>query len=330
MTANLASLAVTTDKLADNAVNGAKIQAGSVGAAHIAPGAVGSAQIAFGAVGSAEIATDAVGSLEIATNAVGTDELRNNVSFGTTTTNGSVDVLSDISDRVVTSLATNVGGGGFVRVRSNDGQNAIVLSTIGGGVAGFLTVHDAAGAGIAGIDGSNGNVFGTTKSFVVPDPTNPHRLIRYTSLEGPEAGIYVRGVADLEAGEADVTFPEHFRSMVVPSSITVVLTPRSATSRGLAAVEVTAGGVQVQELSDGRGSYRFVYVAHGVRQGFEDYEVYSDRDATDLDPASVSPTPGADARDDHLRPLPSWSLADPWRGLPPPVTRGRSAVTMVR
>jgi len=62
--------------------------------------------------------------------------------------------------------------------------------------------------------------------------------------------------------------------MAAPSSITVTLTPRSARSMGLAAVDVSSQGIQVEELAGGRNSYAFDYVAHAVRKGFENYQVY--------------------------------------------------------
>ncbi len=59
-----------------------------------------------------------------------------------------------------------------------------------------------------------------------------------------------------------------------PSSITVTLTPRSAISMGLAAVDVTADGIGVAELAGGTNTYSFDYVAYAVRKGFENYQVY--------------------------------------------------------
>jgi len=104
--------------------------------------------------------------------------------------------------------------------------------------------------------------------------TIQNRKIKYTSLEGPEAAIYVRGTANLVSGRAYIGFPDHFSAMAAPSSITVTLTPRSALSMGLAAVNVSSQGIQVAELGGGRNSYAFDYVAHAVRKGYEDYEVY--------------------------------------------------------
>ena len=111
-------------------------------------------------------------------------------------------------------------------------------------------------------------------AHIVDDPNNSSRMIKYTSLEGPEAAIYVRGTANLVSGQGQIEFPDHFSVMAVPSSITVSLTPRSASSMGLAAVSVSSQGIDVAELGGGTNSYSFDYVAYAVRKGFEDFEVY--------------------------------------------------------
>ncbi len=142
------------------------------------------------------------------------------------------------------------------------------------GNSGQISVNKAIGTLTAGMNGSSGLVFGTTKSFIVTDPRDSNRMIKYTSVEGPEAAIYVRGTANLVSGQGHIEFPDHFAVMAVPSSITVSLTPRSASSMGLAAVSVSSQGIDVAELGGGTNSYSFDYVAYAVRKGFEDYEVY--------------------------------------------------------
>ena len=128
------------------------------------------------------------------------------------------------------------------------------------------------------MNGDTGAVFGNLKSFIMPDPTDSDRMIQYTSIEGPEAAIYVRGTADLEQGLAHIDLPDHFTAMAVPDSITVTLTPRSEHSAGLAAVDVDPARVEVRELGGGVGSYRFDYVVYAVRKGYEDSEVYVSRE----------------------------------------------------
>ena len=107
-------------------------------------------------------------------------------------------------------------------------------------------------------------------------------MIKYTSVEGPEAAIYVRGTANLVSGQGHIEFPDHFAVMAVPFSITVSLTPRSASSMGLAAVGVSPQGIDVAELGGGTNSYSFDYVAHAVRKGYEDYEVYLTKEQATL------------------------------------------------
>ena len=47
--------------------------------------------------------------------------------------------------------------------------------------------------------GSGNQTITGTKSFVEPHPTDPTKVIRYVSLEGPEAGTYFRGRASSKA-----------------------------------------------------------------------------------------------------------------------------------
>lgn len=55
--------------------------------------------------------------------------------------------------------------------------------------------------------------------------------------------------------------------------MTVMLTPLSADSKGMAVVEKTATGFKVKELYQGTGSYGFDWEVKSVRKGFEDYQV---------------------------------------------------------
>ena len=84
-------------------------------------------------------------------------------------------------------------------------------------------MFNSSGTPTAGMGGDSGNAYGITKSFIVPDPTNSDRKIKYTSLEGPEAAIYFRGTTTLASGITYVQFPDHFAAMAVPSSITVTV-----------------------------------------------------------------------------------------------------------
>jgi len=141
---------------------------------------------------------------------------------------------------------------------------------------GFVGVYDASDNEQAGIyvnSSGQGVVYGDIKNFRTQSPTNPNEEIWYASLEGPEAGAYVRGTATLRNGSATVTFPEHFQSIASEEGMTVQLTPRDASSEGMAVVSRSAEGFEVRELRNGKGSYEFDWEVKAVRKGFEDYQV---------------------------------------------------------
>jgi len=193
---------------------------------------------------------------------------------------GGVQTLSP-SGVPLANMAVNLGGDGLIQTKNAAGNDIVSITSVVDG-SGFISVKNSNGTQTAGIDGSTGIVFGNVKSFIVDDPNDSSRMIKYTSLEGPEAAIYVRGTADLVSGQAYIEFPDHFSAMAAPSSLTVTLTPRSARSMGLAAVNVSSQGIQVAELAGGGNSYAFDYVAHAVRKGYEDYEVYLTKEQATL------------------------------------------------
>ncbi len=273
------------------AATSGEIPDGSVTSSKIANGAVGSAQLAdqvdFGATGSRGLVRmlDSTGTVVTEVGASTADDgvlvlydtggnmfarIRNSVGLG-----GVVETYSPTGVRLALMGITTTGHG-FIETTNSTGNDIVRITTTSG--SGFISVRDSSGTQTAGINGSTGDVFGTTKSFIVADPSNSDRLIKYTSLEGPEAAIYVRGTANLVSGQGYIEFPDHFSAMAAPSSITVTLTPRSARSMGLAAVNVSSQGIEVAELGGGRNSYTFDYVAYAVRKGFEDYEVYMTKD----------------------------------------------------
>lgn len=166
----------------------------------------------------------------------------------------------------------NTPGGGYIEASNRNGTPAVQIAEASDTSGGIILVSNSAGTAVAGILG--GDIIGQTKNFVVRDPSRADRMIRYTSLEGPEAAIYARGTVTLERGRAIVPLPEHFASLAVPESITVSLTPRSLDSRGLAAVDITAQSFTVGELYQGTGEYAVDYAVYAVRRGYEDYPVY--------------------------------------------------------
>lgn len=115
------------------------------------------------------------------------------------------------------------------------------------------------------------------KNFRMDHPEDPTKEIYYVSLEGPEAGAYERGTAELQNGEAFVKYSDHFALVIGDNVPTVILTPQSIDTYGLAVVEKRKDGFVVKELKGGNGNFKFDWEAKGVRAGYEDYQVVRDK-----------------------------------------------------
>jgi len=68
---------------------------------------------------------------------------------------------------------------------------------------------------------STGTIFATAKSFKIPHPTKKGKTLTYGSLEGPENGVYFRGMSERKI----ITLPSYWIKLVDQNSITVNLTP---------------------------------------------------------------------------------------------------------
>ena len=91
------------------------------------------------------------------------------------------------------------------------------ISTVG-----FAITAAGAGAQIAN-DVNNRVLTATgTKNFDIPHPSKPGWRLRYSSLEGPEKGIYIRGKVK---GDGVITLPDYWNDLIVENSISVQLTP---------------------------------------------------------------------------------------------------------
>jgi len=106
------------------------------------------------------------------------------------------------------------------------------------------------------------------KNFEVDYPGEPNKKIVYSSLEGPEAGTYIRGTAVCEDQETQIVFPDHFRLVTAQNRLTGSLTPRGSFS-----------SLYIKELTNERlvvgceVGKSFDYVVFGVRKGYENFEV---------------------------------------------------------
>tara|TARA_R110001632_G_scaffold1549_1_gene6844 strand:+ start:879 stop:1727 length:849 start_codon:yes stop_codon:yes gene_type:complete len=100
---------------------------------------------------------------------------------------------------------------------ANDANNRITTAT---GTAGELNAESN-----LVFDGSTltvtGTINATTKNFDIPHPTKEEMRLRYSVLEGPEIGVYIRGKI---TGTNIIELPDYWTELVHEDSITVQLT----------------------------------------------------------------------------------------------------------
>ena len=65
-----------------------------------------------------------------------------------------------------------------------------------------------------------GDLTAASKSFDIPHPTKEGFRLRYGVLEGPEHGVYLRGIATND----EITLPDYWTGLVHDNSFTVQLT----------------------------------------------------------------------------------------------------------
>ncbi|HKD10781.1 MAG TPA: hypothetical protein VKE50_01855 [Thermoanaerobaculia bacterium] len=173
-------------------------------------------------------------------------------------------------------------------------DNGVQGASISQGTSGVL--FDALGnvlaVGLLGWSGhygvySYGDTGATgTKSFIEPHPTDAAKVIRYVSLEGPEAGTYFRGAGRTVHGQAVIEVPESFRLVTDAEGLTIQLTPLGAFAE-LYAEDVGLDRIVVRSSKD----VAFHYLVQGIRRAFRDFQAVGDgeefrpRSANDRMPA---------------------------------------------
>lgn len=127
------------------------------------------------------------------------------------------------------------------------------------GILGFnagALASQAYGVYSGGNTGATGN-----KQFIEPHPTDSTKVIRYISLEGPEAGTYFRGKGKFERGVARIAVPEDFRLVSDEEGLTVQITPIG----GMASVGVMKADLNEIVVQSSR-NLEFYYLVNGIRR----------------------------------------------------------------
>jgi hypothetical protein len=194
---------------------------------------------------------------------------------------GRIDITNQFGNNATVQLATDpTMGMGSVSTYFASSLNTLLNVSAANNEYGGVAIYDAnqnAQAGLAIDTNGDGIVFADVKNFRMDHPENEEEEIWYASLEGPEAGAYERGTAQLVNGEALVPFSDHYTLVISEDGMTVMLSPLSAESLGLAVIEKTTEGFKVKELYGGTGNYSFDWEVKGVRKGFEDYKVIREK-----------------------------------------------------
>ncbi len=198
--------------------------------------------------------------------------------------------LYDVNGAKKTFFGLSPFGGGIAEYYGGNLNLNVKIGNVTNSVAdGFVGVYNHAGVERASIFvdmNDHGVIAANTKNFRMDHPHQPGKEIWYCSVEGPEAAAYDRGVGKLKNGEAFISFSDHYGIVANPETMTVVLTPHSADTYGLAVIEKRADGFLVKELKNGNGNFGFDWEVKCVRKGYEDYRVI--RDARDSQPAPIS------------------------------------------
>jgi hypothetical protein len=211
-------------------------------------------------------------------------------------------VLGDTSGVAKYFGFVNPGGSGQLSLfGENNSANVIVSGTPGFPNCGFISIADTLGstriaayvvnsnpffeirntsgntrAGFRINSNNQGEVFADLITMNFQDPDDNTKNICYSTLEGPEAAAYERGSAEIKNGEAYVPFSDHFKKIVNPNTVTILLTPYSIETYGLAVVEKSKDGFIVKELMHGKGNFKFDWEVKGVRKGHEEFKVVRD------------------------------------------------------
>jgi hypothetical protein len=196
--------------------------------------------------------------------------------------------LKNSNDDYLAYIGKSTGESGILEVYNKNGVVSCRLATSAssGGTRGSISVHDENGnlAGYLIADSTKrsqlyvNSITGVVKGFRMVHPQDPTKEIWYACIEGPEAAAYERGTAQLVNGVAAVQFSDHFQLVANREGMTVMLTPLSGKSNGLAVVEKTERGFKVQELMEGTGNYQFDWEVKCVRKGLENFQIIRDRD----------------------------------------------------
>lgn len=134
--------------------------------------------------------------------------------------------------------------------------------------AGALQMHGSLGMGNTYGVYASGNLGASgTKTFVEPHPTDASKVIKFVSLEGPEAGTYFRGTASTRGGVCVIEVPEPFRMVTDEEGLTVQVTTVGSGAHAWVESE-SLERIVVRASAD----TKLHYLVQGVRKAYRDFQ----------------------------------------------------------
>ncbi len=111
---------------------------------------------------------------------------------------------------------------------------------------------------------ANGDLYATSKSFLIPHQSKEGYMLRHGSLEGPEHGVYHRGKL---TNSNVIELPEYWSWLVDESTITIQLTPIGEFQKYL--IESVSSNQIVLSNSDNSNNLNCFYIVHGERKDID-------------------------------------------------------------
>src|SRR5262249_22708502 len=147
-----------------------------------------------------------------------------------------------------TPFKTNQQGNFFAVIPNADGVK--ITGKVGGVLATanreVLLWNDLNGIGEVFV---KGKIWAQEKNFLIPHPTKPGYNLAHSCIEGPEAGVYYRGEARLQNGEATVRLPEYFEALTRKEGRTALLTAKGKEPFRLSCGDIKDGRFKVYGTS---------------------------------------------------------------------------------
>jgi hypothetical protein len=135
----------------------------------------------------------------------------------------------------------------------------------------------------------NFTVTGGTKNFRMVHPLDPTKYLHHSVIEGPEAAVFYRGEGQTVGGILDITLPDYFEALTLPTDRSVLVTPLfeddAEPFAQLAASRVVNGKFRVRSASD---SQKFYWEVKAVRADVAPLEVVTDIPEKDTAPAQTA------------------------------------------